>query len=37
LLRGGFGGIARSVAEKMAREGAEQTLSMIKLVLEGRK
>ncbi|HTG90693.1 MAG TPA: hypothetical protein VL914_10855 [Vicinamibacterales bacterium] len=37
LLRGGFGGIARSVAEKMAREGAEQTLSMIKLVLEGRR
>ena len=36
LLRGGFGGIARSVAEKMASEGAEQTLSMIKLVLEGR-
>jgi hypothetical protein len=37
LLRGGFGGIARSVAERMAQEGAEQTLSTIKLVLEGRK
>ena len=37
MLRGGMRGIARSVAEKMAREGAEQTLSMIKLVLEGAK
>ena len=37
MLRGGMRGIQRSVAEKMAREGAEQTLSMIKLVLEGGK
>ena len=37
MLRGGMRGIARTVAEKMAREGAEQTLSMIKLVLEGAK
>lgn len=35
MLRGGMRGIGRSVAEKMAREGAEQTLSTIKLVLEG--
>ncbi len=35
LLKGGFGGLRRSVAQSQARSGAEQTLRTIKSVLEG--
>ena len=34
MLRGGFRGIARGVAESLARKGAEETLTTIKQVLE---
>jgi hypothetical protein len=34
LLRGGFGGVRRTVAESQARQGAKDTLGIIKRMLE---
>jgi hypothetical protein len=36
LLKGGFGGLKRSVARSQARKAAEETLGTIKRVLESQ-